>query len=180
MYPPGTNKIGSILVCKITIMTDTIDRTTTGAIGIAADHAGFELKGYIAAQLRQAGYEITDFGNDKLEDGDDFPDYVVPLARAVAAGSVSRGIAICGSGVGACVAANKVKGIRACLITDTFSAHQGVEDDDMNLLCLGGRISGQSLAWELVVAFLKAVYIDAERHDRRLKKIALVESQKAD
>ena len=108
-------------------------------IGIAADHGGFELKVQLTAALKAAGYEVADFGAHELVTGDDYPDFVVPLARAVARGEVTRGLAICGSGVGACVAANKVAGVRAALITDSFSAHQGVEDDDMNVMCLGGR-----------------------------------------
>jgi ribose 5-phosphate isomerase B len=119
------------------------------AVGIAADHGGFELKGHLLSRLRKAGMEVTDFGDRKLRPGDDYPDYVAPLARAVAAGRVKRGIAICGSGVGATVAANKVAGVRACLIHESFSAHQGVEDDDMNLICLGGLVVGRALAWEL-------------------------------
>jgi len=105
-------------------------------VGIAADHGGFELKGYLTAALQTAGYEVADFGDDCLVSGDDFPDFVVPLSRAVASGEVTRGLAICGSGVGACVAANKVPGVRAALITESFSARQGVEDDDMNVMCL--------------------------------------------
>jgi ribose 5-phosphate isomerase B len=141
-------------------------------IGLAADHGGFELKEQLAAHLHEAGYEFIDFGNRRIESQDDYPDYVVPLARAVAAGEVSRGIAVCGSGVGACVAANKVHGVRAALIVDPFSAHQGVEDDDMNLICLGGRVVGPELAWDLVRAFLAAKFIGGERHRRRLGKIA--------
>ena len=154
------------------------DMTTTKMIGMASDHAGRELKIYIATLLHGAGYEVIDFGNSQLQPDDDFPDYVLPLAKAVAGGTVYRGIAICGSGVGACVAANKIKSVRACLITDTFSAHQGVEDDDMNLLCLGGRITGASLAWDIVTTFLNAKFIDAERHVRRLEKIKKAESEK--
>jgi ribose 5-phosphate isomerase B len=156
-------------------MTQNKETIGSKKIGIAADHAGYDLKISLAAQLRNAGYEIFDFGNTKQDHNDDFPDYVLPLARSVADGSVRRGIAVCGSGVGACVAANKIKGIRACLVQDTFSAHQGVEDDDMNLLCLGGQIVGPSLAWELVTTFLKAEFIPAERHIRRLAKIKEIE-----
>jgi ribose 5-phosphate isomerase B len=106
-------------------------------IGVAADHGRFELKGYLTAALEAAGYELVDFGAHELVAGDDYPDYVVPLATAVARGEVARGLAICGSGVGACVAANKVPGVRSSLITDSFPAHQGVEDDDMNVMCRG-------------------------------------------
>ena len=129
----------------------------------------------LAAQLREAGLEPVDFGNPQVVPGDDYPDFVVPLALAVARGDVARGVAICGSGVGACVAANKVPGVRAGLIHDTFSAHQGVEDDDMNILCLGGRVVGEALAWELVWTFLCARFTGAERHRRRLAKVARLE-----
>ena len=115
-------------------------------IGIAADHGGFELKMQLARSLNAVGYEIRDFGAHELIPEDDYPDFVIPLARAVAGGEVSRGLAVCGSGVGACIAANKVSGVRAALVTDSFSAHQGVEDDDMNVMCLGGRITGSALA----------------------------------
>ena len=125
-------------------------------IGIAADHGGFELKVQLLAALILAGYMVKDFGAWELVDGDDYPDFVVPLAKAVSSGKMNRGLAICGSGVGACVAANKVPGVRAALISDTFSAHQDVEDDDMNVMRLGGRITGSALAWELVQAFLNA------------------------
>ncbi len=146
-------------------------------IGIAADHGGFELKEIIAKKLHDAGHEIVDFGNRELLSSDDYPDYVIPMARAVASGEVERGIAICGSGVGASVAANKVSGVRAALITDAFSAHQGVEDDDMNVICLGGRVVGYALAWELVWAFIGAQYKAEERFKRRLKKISILEDK---
>lgn len=147
-------------------------------IGIAADHGGFELKAQLILALTIGGYSVTDFGATELVDGDDFPDFVIPLARAVSKGEVARGLAICGSGVGACVAANKVSGVRAALITDTFSAHQGVEDDDMNVMCLGGRVTGSALAWELVHTFLKAKFKTSERFIRRLDKIAALEREK--
>ena len=146
-------------------------------IGIAADHGGFELKEQLATALKTAGYKIVDFGAAKLDEGDDYPDFVVPLARALAKGEVTRGLAICGSGVGACVASNKIPGVRACLIHETFSAHQGVEDDNMNMMCLGGRVLGYALAWELVERFLKAKYIATKRFQRRLKKVAVLEEQ---
>ncbi len=141
-------------------------------LGIAADHGGFELKKVLIDQLAGAGYEIKDFGAHQLNGGDDYPDFVVPLALAVARGEINRGIAICGSGVGACVVANKVPGIRASLITDYFSAHQGVEDDDMNIICLGGRVTGSALAWDLIQAFLGARFKGSERYLRRLRKVA--------
>jgi ribose 5-phosphate isomerase B len=145
-------------------------------IGICADHGGFELKEKMKTFLLENQFEPVDFGAEVLDSTDDFPDYVIPLAKAVAAGEVFRGIAICGSGVGACVAANKVSGVRAGLITDYFSAHQGVEDDDMNLICLGGRVTGYASAEELALAFLNAKFIGAERHLRRLKKIQNLEN----
>jgi ribose 5-phosphate isomerase B len=144
-------------------------------IGIATDHGGFSLKEDILAQLRAAGHEVIDFGAYTLNPGDDFPDFVVPLSRAVAAGSVERGVAVCGSGVGAAVCANKVPGVRAGLITDHFSARQGVEDDHMNIICMGGRVIGPRLAWDLLEAFLAAQYGQAERFLRRLDKIAALE-----
>jgi len=144
-------------------------------IGIAADHEGFALKQHLTTALKAAGYEPVDFGALEPTPKDDYPDYVVPLARSVASGDVERGIAICGSGVGVCVAANKVHGVRAGLCHDHFSAHQGVEDDDMNVLCLGGGVVGPAVAWELVQAFLAARFVDAERHLRRLTKVAALE-----
>ena len=149
---------------------------TPKRVGVAADHGGFELKEYLAGMLRAAHYEVLDFGDGRPKPDDDYPDFVVPLARAVARGEVDRGVAICGSGVGACVAANKVRGVRACLIHECFSAHQGVEDDDMNVICLGGHVVGNAVAWELVRIFLQARFSGAERHRRRLAKIASLES----
>ena len=125
-------------------------------IGIATDHGGFSLKEELLSQLRAAGHEVVDFGAHRLSEDDDYPDYIIPLARAVAAREVERGVAICGSGVGASVCANKVRGIRAALIHDHFSAKQGVEDDHMNILCMGGRTVGPAVAWDLVQTFLAA------------------------
>ena len=147
-------------------------------VGIAADHGGFELKVRLIAALKAAGYEVMDFGAYALEPGDDYPDFVVPVAGAVARGEVERGLAICGSGVGACVAANKMPGVRAGLITEPFSAHQGVEDDDMNVICLGGRVTGYEPAWELVRKFLDARFKGDERFRRRLAKVAALENEK--
>jgi len=144
-------------------------------LGIAADHGGFELKERLAEELRNLGHDVVDFGAAEYDPQDDFPDYVVPLARAVAQGGVERGLAICGSGVGACVAVNKVPGVRAALITEVYSAHQGVEDDDMNIMCLGGRVTCYALAWDLVQTFLKARFNNGERFRRRLDKIAGLE-----
>jgi ribose 5-phosphate isomerase B len=148
-------------------------------IGIATDHGGFELKEQLVAKLKSAGHEVTDFGAHQLQSDDDYPDFVIPLARAVADGQVERGVAVCGSGVGATVCANKIKGVRACLIEDHFSARQGVEDDDLNLICLGGRIEGPELAWDLVQTFLAAKFSGAERHRRRLGKVAALENSSA-
>lgn len=148
-------------------------------IGIAADHGGFELKEQLMASLEAAGYEVVDFGAHELIAADDYPDFVIPMARAVASGEVFRGLAICGSGVGACVAANKVPGVRAVLIAESFSAHQGVEDDDMNVMCLGGRVTGPSLAWDLVQTFLNAHFKGDERFKRRLAKVTALESENA-
>ncbi len=144
-------------------------------IGIAADHGGFELKAQLILTLTVAGYQLTDFGANELIAGDDYPDYVVPLATAISEGEITHGLAICGSGVGACVAANKIPGVRAALITDSYSAHQGVEDDDMNVMCLGGRVTGSALAWELVQTFLNADFKAEEKYIRRLKKVAALE-----
>jgi ribose 5-phosphate isomerase B len=146
-------------------------------IGIATDHGGFDLKKELVTQLRGAGHEVVDFGAHHLSEGDDYPDYVVPLAQAVATHEVERGVAICGSGVGASVCANKISGIRAALIHDHFSARQGVEDDHMNILCMGGRTVGPAVAWDLVQTFLAADFSQAPRHLRRLGKVALLETE---
>ena len=147
-------------------------------IGIAADHGGFVLKEQLIVALIAAGYKVKDFGAHKLEAGDDYPDFMIPLAMAVAKGDVSRGLAICGSGVGANVAANKVSGVRAALITDSFSAHQGVEDDDMNVMCLGGQVTGYALSWDLVRIFLNAHFKGDERFRRRIAKVTALEKEK--
>ena len=144
-------------------------------VGIATDHGGFCLKAEMLVRLRAAGHEVVDFGAYSLSPDDDFPDFVVPLARAVADQKAERGVAVCGSGVGASVCANKIKGARACLIQDHFSARQGVEDDHMNILCIGGRTIGPEVAWDLVQAFLAAEFGQAERYLRRLNKIAALE-----
>ena len=149
---------------------------TPQRIGIAADHGGFESKQYLVGMSREAHYEVVDFGDSQPKPDGDYPDFVVPLARAVAHGEVDRWVAICGSGVGACIAANKVPGVRACPIHECFSAHQGVEDDDMNVICLGGHVVGNAAAWELVGTFLQARFSGAERHRRRLAKVARLES----
>jgi ribose 5-phosphate isomerase B len=145
-------------------------------VGIATDHGGYGLKEELVAQLRKDGHEVIDFGALKLSSGDDYPDFVVPLAKAVVSGQVERGVAICGSGVGAAICANKIPGARACLIHDHFSARQGVEDDHMNILCMGGRTVGPAVAWDLVETFLTADYSQAERHLRRIGKVAALEA----
>ena len=147
-------------------------------LGIATDHGGFGLKEELLGKLRKAGHEVLDFGAHTLDPDDDYPDFVVPLAQAVVAGKVERGVAICGSGVGASVCANKVQGMRAALVHDHFSARQGVEDDHMNILCMGGRTVGPEVAWDLVQTFLAAEFSNAPRHLRRLGKVALLESER--
>ena len=147
-------------------------------IGIVTDHGGFALKEEVAKRLQESSHEVLDLGAHKLNEGDDYPDFVIPLAKAVAEGRVDRGVAICGSGVGASVCANKIKGVRACLIEDHFSARQGVEDDHLNIICLGGRLEGPELAWDLVATFLAAEFSQALRHLRRLGKVAALEPGK--
>jgi ribose 5-phosphate isomerase B len=146
-------------------------------IGIAADHGGFELKEYLSARLREEGCDVIDFGNTEMNPDDDYPDYVVPLANALINHTISRAIAICGSGVGACIIANKIAGVRACLIHEEFSARQGVEDDDMNMICLGGRVIDHDLAWTLTTTFLNAKFSGLERHIRRLGKMKVLENK---
>jgi len=145
-------------------------------VALGADHGGFALKTELAARLSD-NYDILDLGAHTLDPGDDYPDFAQAVARAVASGDVQRGIVVCGSGVGACVAANKIRGVRACLCHDTYSAHQGVEHDDMNVICLGARVIGEELAFELVTAFLEAKFSGEERHSRRLAKIISMERQ---
>ena len=147
-------------------------------VGIATDHGGFILKEELLAQLRAAGHDVVDFGAYELNPADDYTDMVIPLARAVAAGEVTRGIAICGSGVGASVCANKVPGVRAGLVHDHFSAQQGVQDDNMNVICMGGRTVGPAVAWDLVLTFLACEFTGAQRHVRRLGKVDSLELQR--
>lgn len=145
-------------------------------VGLGADHGGFEMKEQLARLLRDNGHQVIDFGNHVLDTDDDYPDYAIPLARAVAAGNVERGVLVCGSGVGASVAANKVAGVRAALCHDNFSARQGVEDDDMNVLCLGGRTTGIAVAWDCTKDFLSANFSGADRHSRRIAKVIQLEN----
>lgn len=147
----------------------------TMKIGIATDHGGLELKEQVQAYLNELGHEVVDFGAFKYDAKDDFPDFVIPLARAVGSGEVERGVAVCGSGVGASIAANKIKNVRACLITESYSARQGVEHDDLNMICLGGRVIGIALAKDLIDNFLGATYQGLERQLRRMGKIAALE-----
>lgn len=146
-------------------------------IGIAADHGGFELKQKLKATLNSADYEVEDFGASSFDENDDYPDKILPLAQAVSEGRIDKGIAVCGSGVGAAIVANKLIGVRAALITETYSAHQGVEHDDMNMLCIGGRVIGTALSEEIVNAFLKARYLGeaGNRFERRLQKVIEIE-----
>ena len=142
---------------------------------MGADHAGLPLKQELAPWLEAQGHEILDIGAHDFDAGDDYPDYAEAVARAVASGEAERGIMVCGSGVGACVTSNKVPGVRACMCHDTYSAHQGVEHDDMNVICLGARIIGGELAREVVSAFLGARFSGEERHRRRLAKLLAIE-----
>ena len=145
---------------------------------ISSDHAGFALKEEIRANLAAAGHEVIDLGAFRCEPDDDYPDFAEKVGEAIKAGVAPRGILICGSGVGVCVAANKIPGIRAGICHDTYSAHQGVEHDDMNVIVLGARIVGTSLAYELVGAFIKAKFIsDEPRFTRRFKKVLAIEAK---
>lgn len=146
-------------------------------IGIAADHAGFEQKKQLIQTLSEEGYEVEDYGALTYDASDDYPDIIVPLGLALAAGEVDKGIAVCGSGVGVSIAANKIIGVRAALISEAYSAHQGVEHDDMNLMCLGGRVLGPMLIEELVRAFLNARFEGEERFQRRLEKVIALENK---
>lgn len=146
-------------------------------LGIATDHGGIELKRQLQQYLEQKGHEVRDFGAFEYDAQDDFPDFVVPLARAVGSGELDRGIAVCGSGVGASIAANKINNVRACLITESYSAAQGVEHDDMNLICLGGRVIGIALAQDLLDNFLGATYQALPRQLRRMGKVAELEGE---
>lgn len=146
-------------------------------VGLAADHGGYVLKEEIKALMQKEGYEVEDFGALEFDAQDDYPDFVAPLAEAVTSGKVERGIAICGSGVGAAIVANKIPGIRAALISEHYSAHQGVEHDKMNIICLGGRIFSSVYVWEMVQAFLQAEYTGEERHERRLTKLNELEKK---
>ena len=143
-------------------------------VGIAADHGGYQMKQKIYVLLSARGHKVVEFGNTLYDRNDDYPDFAIPLARAVAAGVVERGVLLCGSGIGASIAANKIEGVRAAVCHDDFSALQGVEDDDMNILCLGGLTTGIAVAWNCVKSFLAANFSGAERHRRRLAKVKAI------
>lgn len=146
-------------------------------VAVGTDHAGFVLKATVVDAIRALGHDVIDCGAFELEPGDDYPDFAAAVAQALIDRRADRGVLVCGSGVGASVAANKFPGIRSGLCHDTFSAHQGVEDDDMNVLSLGARVIGPALAMELVAAFLRANFSGAERHQRRLDKVRSLERQ---
>ena len=146
-------------------------------IAVAGDHAGVPLNEQVIAELRRLGHTVTDLGTHDATKPDDYPDYAAALAREIIERRCERGVLICGSGVGASVAANKITGIRAGLAHDTYSAHQGVEHDNMNVLCLGARVIGSALALDLVRAFVAANFTGEERHRRRLEKIAKLEER---
>src|SRR5690242_21115383 len=148
-------------------------------IGIAADHGGYELKQKIYILLGARGHQVVDFGNLRYDRDDDYPDFALPLARAVANGLVERGVLLCGSGIGASIAANKIEGVRAAVCHDDFSARQGVENDDMNILCLGGLTTGVAVAWNCVKSFLASKFSGAERHRRRLAKVSAIRTNAA-
>lgn len=144
-------------------------------VALAADHAGWPLRARIIAEIAMVGHQLLDCGSPELVPGDDYPDVAAAVARAVIEGRAERGVVICGSGVGAAVAANKLLGIRACMCHDSFSARQGVEDDDMNVLCFGARVIGEELAADLLRDYLGATFSGAERHRRRVAKVAELE-----
>ena len=144
-------------------------------VAVGADHAGYTLKGEIVSWLESEGHQVNDLGAYHLDPDDDYTDFAVAVAGSVSSGEVERGILVCGSGVGACITANKVKGIRACLCHDTYSARQGVEHDDMNVICVGGRIIGADLAKVVIQEFLGAAFVPEARFKRRLDKMIRVE-----
>lgn len=144
-------------------------------IAVGADHAGVPSNERVIAELRRLGHEVVDLGTHDASQADDYPDYAAAVAKEVASGRCERGLLICGSGVGVTVAANKVSGIRACMCHDIYSAHQGVEHDDMNVLCLGARVIGPELMLDLVRAYVGAQFTKEERHVRRLAKVMAME-----
>ena len=144
-------------------------------IGLGADHAGFEMKGELAREIQNAGHEVLDLGAFEYNSLDDYPDFAHDVAKVVASHEVDRGVIICGSGIGASIAANKVRGVRAGVVYESYAAHQGVEHDDMNILVLGSRVIGIEVAKEALKAFLGASFSGEERHVRRLNKVLLIE-----
>jgi ribose 5-phosphate isomerase B len=148
-------------------------------VAFASDHAGWPLRETIFSAIRASGHTLVDCGSAQPVPGDDYPDVAAAVARAIVDGRAERGIVLCGSGVGACIAANKIPGIRACMCHDSYSARQGVEHDDMNVLCLGARVIGEALAEELVRDFLAARFSGEERHERRLRKVLALEQAAA-
>ncbi len=146
-------------------------------VAFAADHGGYELKDELLARLAGTGHELIDLGGDGSDPFDDYPDYSRALGEAIRDGKADRGILVCGSGVGACVAANKIRGVRAAIAHDTYSAHQGVEHDDLNVLCLGGRVIGVEAAVECARAFVVARFSGEERHVRRVAKVMAIEAE---
>ena len=147
-------------------------------LAIGADHAGFDLKGQIVPWLESTGHQVVDLGAHDLDPADDFPDFASAVARSVTGGQAERGVMICGSGVGASIATNKVSGIRACLCHDTYTARQGVEHNDMNVLCLGGRVIGIETAKEVIAAFIGAQFTPEARFQRRIDKVSEIESNR--
>ena len=145
-------------------------------ISIGADHGGFALKGDLVDVIQANGHELDDLGAHEYDHSDDYPDFALAVARAVASGKADRGVVICGSGVGAAIAANKVRGVRAAVCHDTYSARQGVEHDDMNVLCMGARVIGIALATDITTRYLAAEFSGEERHQRRLEKVRAVEN----
>ena len=146
-------------------------------IAVGGDHAGFELKTILVPWLQSAGHQVEDLGAHSFDAEDDYPDFAFLVADSVRSGKAERGVVVCGSGVGASVAANKVPGIRACLCHDTYTGRQGVEHDDMNILCIGARVVGGEVARELVTAFLTAELLDDQKYQRRLAKVASIEQR---
>jgi len=146
-------------------------------VAVGFDHGGFNLKNNICELIKASGHEVVDMGAYSMDPNDDYPDFAIKVAMEVSHSNVTKGIVVCGSGVGASIAANKIKGVRASVCHDLYSAQQGVEHDDMNVLCLGGRIIDESTASELVIVFLNADFFGEERHLRRLNKINKIDSR---
>ena len=147
-------------------------------LAIGADHAGFDLKAQVVPWLESSGHQVVDLGAHDLDPADDFPDFAAAVARSVTGGEVERGLMICGSGVGASIATNKVSGVRACLCHDTYTARQGVEHNNMNVLCLGGRVIGIETAKEVIAAFIGAEFMPEDRFQRRIDKVSKIEAER--